>query len=138
MKKKRYMVIIGYAICPFYISVPLSLVAGFAALIDANYLAFPYVLLVSFAGVIYLIPALMLGIFCHIANVHRNLFNILAVSLLGGVFAVLWTHYGLGWGNYRMINLRDFVFGIEFYLAFLTAIVSGVIFLPRRDRQEIG
>ncbi|PTY35808.1 hypothetical protein BGP77_00300 [Saccharospirillum sp. MSK14-1] len=136
VSRKKYVVVIGYAICPFYISVPISLTAAFAAAITGEYSAILPCLLVSLAGLMFLLPAAVLGVFCYIVQVRRSLFSVIAVSLLGGVLAELWTFYIVGWGNVRLITVEDVGFG--FYAGFITAIVSGFIFLPKKNAPSIN
>lgn len=133
---KKYAVIIGFAICPLYISVSLALYLFFEVLIHLRS-AYAFVALwASVYGFLYFPPAFVLGCFYYLARIKKTILGVLCVSVCGAIGAQFWSFYALG-ENYGVpMSLGDFVFSIESYLGFVTSFISGVIFLPRAAKTE--
>jgi len=134
MKKSKYNLIFWFSLSPFCISIFFSFLVLLLSIVYGEYSSIPTALMISTFGVFYMPPAFILGVVCYFFRIRKGALSYIFVGCFGGVLAKLWTFYIVGWGNFRLIPMGEFLKGGEFYLGLVAAVVSSILFLPKRDQ----
>lgn len=140
-KYPHLKVIIGFGLCPFYVSfliaLLISLMVFFGESNQDGFLNRLFGLLVltllttGKGGGVYLAPAVILSCIYSYFRINRTGKSVLLVSVLGGLGAHLWG-YGVLFPKNASFFPGIFIPDIGFLLGFLSSLFAGMVFLPKR------